>query len=353
MKRLFLTTLIITSSLLSSCGNDSSGANSAGDAPTKIKESVRARLPLYYVINNVNATTSSQTVAEKTFDVSQLAIEVTLNEDLYTRSDMTQALQDKLKNATQQGFGGFGINRGNKQFIKKVASKGESKTLYGELVTTALADGKINIEDFSIKDASGSTLSEFNSSEIIIVSSEEEKAYVNSLIAKADAKKKAEQDRKDKMLTEKKQLEAEKQAKIAADKNARKARFQARKKEAHSIFKEGNSYQGVFKSNTAEKLELIVESFDPELQHGVIKLVSQEVDYAVKMKFSFSTFNNRDETYMKLTGKTIESPSSDRDIQKKSLLANKGRYFSINKYSISESGIVSVTLNSGVIIFKK
>ena len=171
---------------LSSCKESST-------ASSEITDSVRAKLPLYYEIGDVEATTSTQTAGGETADISQLAIEVTLREDLFVTSRLSEKFQAQL-NDTRSRFGG-GSFGGDKTFLKKVASKGDTKTLYGELVSVTQPDGKQDIQGFSVKDASGKPMSAFNKSQVILIGSDQEQQYVDELLAQRAETKRIEEER--------------------------------------------------------------------------------------------------------------------------------------------------------------
>lgn len=350
MKLYYLLPLLtLNCAFLSSCGDSGGGDSGGGEATSEVKSSVRAKLPLYYDIQKVSAETSEQNMMGEMLSITQLAIEVTLKENLYKRSSMTQELSEKLKLASDKVH--FTIrstfNANNKTFIEKVASKGETKTLYGELMTKKLADGKESIEGFRMKDASGSPISTFNASEVLIAGSEEETQYVQNIIDTLELKQKEKTENEAKVA-------AEKKAKEEAILKGFEDRYQQRLEAISSALEAGKVYTGALKGNSAEEIEISVESFDQKLMHGILKIKSSNHDYACKINFTLKQYKRGSEKYVQLSGTPTDTGNPDRELKSKSLLASKARTLGISNYSISEAGIVSIkTLGNVFIVFSK
>jgi len=333
-------------SMLTSCGDKSENAQTstgAGNAPQETKDSVRAKLPLYYTIDKVTATTSTQTVFDKSADVSQLALEVTLNEDLFIRGSLTPALQEKLNNMKKTG-GFYSSPSRNKTYLKKVASKGDKKTLYGEMATTDTADGKKNIISFSIKDATGSPISAYNQSEVLIIGSEKEKEYVDTLIAENETKVQQEIDKKAKYEEQKRLKKEEETKRLQSIKDAAEKEFQKKKDEITTVFKTGASYSGVYKAKTGEKVTVEVVEFDPKFLHGILKVKSQEHDFAITLKISFEEKTRSSQKYLSISGNGQLSSEVEKNIINVSRLAANGKYntLSVRGYSLKEDNSISI-----------
>jgi len=322
MKLYYLLPLLtLNCAFLSSCGDSGGGDSGGGEATSEVKSSVRAKLPLYYDIQKVSAETSEQNMMGEMLSITQLAIEVTLKENTF--------------------------NANNKTFIEKVASKGETKTLYGELMTKKLADGKESIEGFRMKDASGSPISTFNASEVLIAGSEEETQYVQNIIDTLELKQKEKTENEAKVA-------AEKKAKEEAILKGFEDRYQQRLEAISSALEAGKVYTGALKGNSAEEIEISVESFDQKLMHGILKIKSSNHDYACKINFTLKQYKRGSEKYVQLSGTPTDTGNPDRELKSKSLLASKARTLGISNYSISEAGIVSIkTLGNVFIVFSK
>jgi len=333
--------------LLSSCGDD---------APSDIQDSVRARLPLYYEINDVKAETSKQNVFGKEVNVSQLAVDVSLGEDLYINSRLSEEFQKQLDETRPSG--GFSFNNSiNKTFIKKVATKGDSKTVYGELVTSDLADGKTEIQNFKIKDANGKPMSAFNPSEVIIVGSPEEKSYVDEILLKrteaikmkeAEVAKKAE----DKRLKE----EAEK-ARVAAIAKEQANALAEQKEQIIQTFAEGKTYEGAYLLKTGEEVTVTVSKFDAQFLHGTLEVKKKDGSFKTDVKFAFQLSKARSNQlqYYILSGQNVETGKLDQEVTKSSALANNARfrYLRLNAFKFADDSITLNFGNYGKLMLKK
>ena len=60
---------------------------------------------MYYEINDVKSESSEQNMAGREYEVSQLAIDVALKEDLFVVSRLSEDLQKELDKDSSAGFG--------------------------------------------------------------------------------------------------------------------------------------------------------------------------------------------------------------------------------------------------------
>lgn len=339
--------------MMTSCGD----SESEGDATSETKVTVRANLPLYYDIQNVSATTAAQTIRGETLDASQLAVEVILKEDLYKRGAMTESLKvqiDSLPSA-RGVFGGF---RTDKTFLEKVASKGETKTLYGEMLTRELPDGKLSVEQFRIKDASGAPMSTFNASEVIVQGSDAEKAYVNEVIANHTAKIKAEEDKQMKLAEEKQQKEDAEKARLASIEEQKNVELAKKKEEILAVFKQGSSYEGVYKLKSGEVVTVEIVTFDTQFLHGTFKITSKEHDFNTLVKFSFEEKVTRDREkrkYYEISGKNEPIDKTKSNLRSVSSLANNAyyRYLNLKSFAADDHSITVGFGNYGTLLLKR
>jgi len=210
--------------------------------PSDIQDTVRVRLPLYYKINDVKAETLTQNVKGKEINISQLAISVILEENLYKTSRFPEG---RLRDLTIRGLDRSPTKQ---PFLEKVATKGKKKTIYGKLVTSNLAEEKMNIDEFNISDgdAIGKPLSAFTE-KYIIIDTPEEQSFFDNLI---------------KELTELKTKRAEEERLREEAKKARHASFIAekakelaeKKKLIIQTFSTGKTYDGAYILNKVKTL---------------------------------------------------------------------------------------------------
>ena len=411
MKLYYLLPLLtLNCAFVSSCGDSGGGDSGGGEATSEVKSSVRAKLPLYYDIQKVSAETSEQNMMGEMLSITQLAIEVTLKENLYKRSSMTQELSVKLKLASDKVH--FTIrstfNANNKTFIEKVASKGEEKTIYGELIIKILAGGKEEIDTFKYSNASGSAISAFNQSEIIITGSKMEKVYAQSIYNKLVEKRKIAQAKKDKLAAEHKakmesirieneRLSAERKAKMEAEQKERRRlaeekakklrvlqaeklrkdqaerdrlaaemvaqieaakqavidRYEVRLNRLVTVLKEGNVYEGVFKNETAEKVQITLVSFDPKLLFGIVNISSKEMYYSFNLNINLSSVINRSEKLVKIMGKAEALPEVSTELKNKSILVRGSRNMTVRGYEITDDGVITINTSTGDFLFKE
>ena len=333
---------------LSSCGDD--------NASSDVQDSVRSRLPLFYEINSVKSETSEQNIFGKTVDVSQLAIDVTLSEDLYVNSRLSEDLQNQLNENNSTGFSRSYSS--DKQFIKKVASKNDTKTIYGELMTTKLADGKSNIEDFNIKDAKGKPMSSFNKSEVIIVGSSEEKAYVDGILTKRAEAVKLKEEKAAKLMADKKMKEDAEKAQIASIAKARAEELAKTKAQILETFAEGKIYEGVYLVKTAEEVTVTISKFDAQFMHGSFEIKNKEKDFKTDIKFAFKlvTARTHEKTQSyKISGLNEPTGKLDRELTQTSALASQAsfRYLRLDNYSNENDSIILTFGSRGKLKLRK
>lgn len=342
--------LIVPFILLASCGDES--------APSDVQESVRARLPLYYEISQVLAETSKENVRGGEFNVSQLAIDVVISEDLFIGSRLSEDLQKQLNESPNHGSMFSTRFSSDKEFLKRVATKGESKTVYGELVTSDLADGKKNIENFRIKDAKGKPMSAFNKSEVIIVGSQEEKDYVNGILAKrAEAQKTKELKKAEEVAAKKREGELEK-ARLASIEEQRAKELGEKKDKLIKAFTKGNAYEGVYLDKVGEEVTVAVSKFDPQFLHGTLEVKKKDVDFKADIKFAFKlkkTMGRDKSQYYVISGMNEQTGKLDTSLTSSSAFARSAsyRYLKPNHYSIGDDSITIHFGSIGKLMLKK
>ena len=322
--------------LLASCGDN--------DASSGVTDTVRSTLPLYYDINDVQAASSKQTFQGQTVDIAQLAIEVTLKEDLFVETQLSEELQKKLAGTSPTRFGMGSSFRSDRKFLKKVASQGETKTLYGELVTSDLPDGKVNVEGFQLKDAKGLPMSSFNKSEVIVVGSQEETDYVDSILKKqAEATKIEEEKKKEAAELKLKEQQAEKD-RLASITAQHEQELEKERAEILSVFKEGESYQGVYLARSGEEVLVTVKKFNSQFLHGSLQVSKTGTDYKFDIDFSFKagkTSGGAPASY-RMTGSNPRAAKPSKSVLKSSSMATAARFansFRISGYEISPDSV--------------
>ena len=246
-------------------------------------------------------------------------------------------------------------------FLKKVASKGDTKTLYGELLSITQPDGKQDIQGFDIKDASGKPMSAFNESQVVIVGSEQEQQYVDKILAERAETKRVEEERIAKVNEEKLQKKAAADAALAALQEANDKEFADKKEQINAVFKAGSSYEGVYETKVGESVAATFTSFDPQFLHGAFEISSKEHDLKIAVKFNFTENEQRRRKgqarvkTLNISGHKVSTGPIDRDLTNVSALAYKAKFRSLklSGYKITEEAFIIYFGNDGTLSLKR
>jgi len=321
--------------LLASCGDGDSNLSAQS------KADIESSMPMYYEVIKVVGKGTETKAFDKDVVITQFAVDVKLKEDVYRNErDREEYLSLLVKGGVFKNYEASAV-LSKKGIITKVGSKGESVTLYGEIVHEVKVGGNSNMLHFKLDGPEGKALSAFDRSQVLISGSKEMEEYLsskrqekqeqnNAAAAKKIADVKAKSEKAAAALKAKTEKEAALQAAIDQKSEEMQQKFA-------KFFTVGNTYEGVYKHSRSEKLKLEVLEYDEKLLFGLLRVSSTErPDLVMNMKISISKKVGRNkEVEYSVVGTQTKKIEVDRDTQKESRFAKTAGSFGLKLISLS------------------
>ena len=152
--------------------------------------------------------------------------------------------------------------------------------------------------------------------QVIIVGSQEEKDYVNGILAKrAEVQRTKEAKQAEQVAAKKREEELEK-ARLASIEEQRTKELAEKKDKLIKAFTEGNAYEGVYLDKVGEEVTVAVSKFDPQF-HGTLEVKKKDADFKADIKFAFKLKKTmgRDKTqYYGISGMNDQTGKLDRSL---------------------------------------